>query len=178
MITTIIIGCTIAVLLILVWHLTRTSTSRADPLQVWKARGRKVNVDIFRLLVDPDEAAYLCKSVPEIEFRKLQRKRVALALRTVRVMAGNAALLMRVATVARRARDGEIASAADRLMSLALRVRVNVLFAEFYLFLKWIFPAWAIRVPMPLERYERLLEDSDWILGRREHSPVPNQMTG
>jgi len=178
MIATIIIGCAIVVLLILVWHLTTASMAGADVLQVWEVRGRKVNVDAFRLLVDPEEAAYLWKSVPEVEFRRLQRKRIALALQSVRTMAGNAALLMRVATLALQSDKSEIASAADRLMFLSFQVRMNALVAEIYLLLKWIFPAWTIRVPMPLERYERLLQNCDWILARRQQTPAQGRMVG
>ena len=178
MIATIIIGCTIAVLLILVWCLTRASTAEEDPLQVWGVQGHKVNVDAFRLLVDPNEAAYLYKSVPKVEFRRLQRLRITLALRAVRTMASNAALLMRVATLARQADDSEIASAADRLMFLSFRVRMNALVAELYLLLKWVFPVWGINVPMPLERYQRLVQTCDWILAQREQLPVHARMAG
>jgi hypothetical protein len=178
MIATIIIGCTIAVLLILVWRLTRASTAGADPLQMWGVQGHKVNVDAFRLLVDPNEAAYLCKSVPKAEFRRLQRLRIALAIRAVRTMDSNAALLMKMATLARPADDSEIASAADRLMFLSFRVRMNALVAEFYLLLKWVFPVWGINVPMPLDRYQRLLQTCDWILARREQSPAHARMAG
>src|SRR6266851_5152861 len=178
MTTTIIIGCTIAVLLILVWHLTRASTAGADPVQVWGVQSKKVNVDAFRLLVNPDEAAYLWKSVPQVEFRRLQRKRIALALRCVHMMATNAALLMRVATLARQTDDSEITSAADRLMFLSFRVRMNALVAELYLLLKWVFPVWGINVPMPLERYQRLVQTCDWILAQREQLPVHARMAG
>jgi hypothetical protein len=178
MTATIIIGCTIGVLLILLWRLTRASTAVADPLQVWEVQGHKVNVDAFRLLVDPNEAAYLCKSLPKVEFRRLQRLRIALALRAVRTMASNAALLMRVATLARQADDTEIASAADRLMFLSFRVRMNALVAEFYLLLKWVFPVWGINVPMPIERYQRLLQNCDWILARCEQGPAHARMAG
>ncbi len=160
MTATVIIGFTIAVLLLLVWRLTRDSSAGADPLRLWEAEGHKVNVDAFRLLVDPDEAVFLWKSVPALEFRRLQRKRIRRALQSAHRMAGNAALLMRVATHARRAGEGEIATAADQLMFLCYRVRVNAMIAEVYLVLRWIFPAWAIRVPMALERYERLLQVS------------------
>jgi hypothetical protein len=178
MIEAIIIGCTIAVLLVLLWRLTRVATSRADPLQVWAVRGHKVNVDAFRLLIDPNEAAYLSKSVPKVEFRRLQRLRVALALRCVRTMAGNAALLTRVATLARQANNSEITSAADRLMFLSFRVRMNALVAELYLVLKWVFPVWGINVPVPVDRYERLLQSCDWILARCQQSSAQPRMAG
>jgi hypothetical protein len=160
MITTVIIGCTIAALLFLLWRLTKDSTAGTDPLRTWQAEGHKVNVDAFRLLVDPDEAVFLWKSVPAPAFRRLQRKRIVLALQSVQRMAGNAALLTRVAALARRTEGADIASAADQLMFLCDRVRVNALIAEVYLVLRWIFPAWAIRVPMALDRYERLLQVS------------------
>jgi hypothetical protein len=178
MIATIIIACTIAVLLVLLWRLTSASTAGADPLQVWEVQGHKVNVDAFRLLVDPNEAAYLSKSVPKVEFRRLQRLRIALALRVVRTMASNAAVLMRVATVARQADDREIASAANRLMFLSFRVRMNALVAELYLLVKWVFPVWGINVPMPLDRYQRLLQTCDWILARREQRPAHARVAG
>jgi hypothetical protein len=111
-------------------------------------------------LVGPDEAVFLRKSVPTSEFRRLQRKRIALALQSVHAMAGNAALLIRVATLAHRTEDGETASAADQLMFLSYRVQLNALIAEVYLVLRWVFPAWNIRVPMALDRYERLLQVS------------------
>src|SRR5260370_38574455 len=107
------IGCSIGVLLILVLRLTSGSHAGAGPFQVWGVQGQKVNLDAFRLLVDPKEGAYLCKSVPKVEFRRLQRLRVALALRAVRTMAGNAALLMRVASCGRHAGASRIARAAD-----------------------------------------------------------------
>lgn len=166
MIATIIIGCTIGLLLILIWHLLRASTAGADPLQAWDAQGQKINVDAFRLLVDSNETAYLWKSMPEVEFRRQHRRRIALARRYVRAMASNAALLMNVATLARQAEDREITSAADRLIVLSYRVRTNALVAEVYLLPKWIFPALGIRVPMALARYERLLQECDWILAR------------
>jgi hypothetical protein len=178
MIVTIIIGCTAAVLLILVWHLALASRAGADPLEVWGVQGHKVNVDAFRLLVDPNESAYLCKSVPKVEFRRLQRMRLALALRAVRTMANNAALLMRVATLARKADDSEISTAADRLMFLSFRVRMNALVAEIYLLLKWVFPVWGINVPMPLDQYQRLLQNCAWILAQSEHSPTYARMDG
>jgi hypothetical protein len=178
MIATIIIGCTAAVLLFVVWHLASASMTRANPLEAWRAEGHKVNVDAFRLLVDPNEAAYLCKSVPKVEFRRLQRMRLALALRAVRTMANNAALLMKVAMLARQADDSEITSAADRLMFLSFRVRMNALVAEIYLLLKWVFPVWGINVPMPLDQYHRLLQNCDWILAQWEHSPTHARMSG
>jgi hypothetical protein len=178
MIASIVVACTIAVLLILVWRLARASPAGTDALQVWRVQGHKVNVEAFRLLVDRDEAAYLWNAVPEVEFRRLQRKRTALALRSVRMMASNAALLMRVATLARQADDSETANAADRLMFLSFRVTMNALVAEVYLLLKWIFPKWTVRVPMPLERYERLLQNCEWILARRQQSPAQARMAG
>jgi len=178
MILTIIVVCTIAVLLVLLWQLTRASAAGDDPIRLWKTRGRKVNLDAFRLLVDSEEEIYLWRSVPKAQFRQLQRKRIALGLRFVRTMAGNAALLMRVATIARQAEDHSTVSAADQLMYLSFQVRINALVAAFCLILILIFPSWNISVPMSLERYQRLLEDCDRILSRRQQPPQNIQMAG
>jgi hypothetical protein len=177
MITTIIVVCTILVLLALLWQLARASATGNDPVRSWETRGRKVNLDAFRLLVDPTQGNYLWRSVPKAQFRKLQRKRITLALRFVRTMDSNAALLLSVATGARQAEDQSIVSAADRLMYLAYEVRINALVAEFCLALRWILPSSTISVPMSVERYQRLLENCDWILSR-QHPPQNIQMAG
>lgn len=178
MIITIIVACTIAVLLVLLWQLTRASTTSDDPTRFWETSGPRANLDAFRLLVDPDEEIYLRKSVPKREFRKLQRKRVALALRCVHMMASSASLSMRLATLARQAENHEVVIAGDQLMYLSLQVRMNAFVAEFYLIVKWIFPSWTINVPMSLERYQRLLKNCDWILSRPQQLPQHIQTVG
>lgn len=178
MIATIIVGCVLFVLLVSVWQLMRASRAGTNALQAWEAHKCEVNVDVFRLLVDPKEEAYLWKSVSLLEFHGLQRKRILLALRSVRMMARNAALLTKVAAQARQAGDAEVASAADRLMFLAVQVRMNALVAEFYLLLKWVFPTAAIGVPMRFERYQRLLESLDWILARGQQRPTHTLIRG
>lgn len=178
MIITIIVVATIAVLLVLLCQLTRASAGSDDPIRSWEAHGRRVNLDAFRLLVDRAEEIYLWKSVPRAQFRKLQRKRIALALRFVRTMDSNAALLMRVVTVARQAEDHSIVSASERLMYLSLQVRMDALVAGFCLVVRWLFPSWTISVPMSLERYQRLLKKCDWILSRQQQPPQHIQLAG
>lgn len=178
MIITIIVVCTIAVLLVLLWQLTRASAVGDDPIRLWERRGRKVNLDGFRLLVDPEEEIYLWRSVPKAQFRKLQRRRTALALRFVRTMAGNAAMLTNVATVARQAGNQSVVSASDRLMYLSYQVRINALLAEFCLVLMWIFPSWAVSIPMSLELYQRLQETCERMLSRLQEPPQNIQIAG
>jgi hypothetical protein len=55
---------------------------------------------------------------------------------------------------------------------------MNALVAELYLLLKWVFPVWGINVPMPLDRYQRLLQNCDWILARCEQRPAHTRMAG
>jgi hypothetical protein len=93
-------------------------------------------------------------------------------------MASNAALLTRLATLARQAEDHAIISAADRLIYLSFQVRMNALVAEFCLFLRWTFPSWIMSVPMSLERYQRLLEDCHGVLSRNQQPPERIQMAG
>ena len=174
--TAVIVACALSGLLVLVWQLIGASSKGTSALQAWEIQKCDINVDGFRLLVDGNEEGYLRREVPLGEFRRLQRKRIFLALRSVRMMARNAALLMKVATEARQAGDSEVTNAANRLVFLALQVRMNAPVAEFYLLLKWAFPVAWIRVPMQFGRYERLLENLDWIRARRQqyaaHTPL------
>ena len=167
MITTIILGCTIAVLVVLLWRLMQRTHSVVDPLQAWQIRGHRVNVDAFRLLVDRDEMIYLRNSVPKIDFRKLQRKRIALAMRSLRMIASDAGLLMKVAALARSTQDSETANAADRLFFLSFWVTIYARISTVYLLLEWVFPGRIFRVWVPVDRYKSLLQSSDWILARR-----------
>jgi hypothetical protein len=133
---------------------------------------------VFRLLVDPVEAVFLWESVSRVEFHRLQRKRIALALQCARAMSGNAAILMRVATHARRPDHGQIGNGADQLLFLSFQVWLNALLAEGCLFLQWLFPEWQIRVPLVLERYERLLRSCDRLLTGGATAPLPARMAG
>jgi hypothetical protein len=178
MIATIVIGCTAAVLLILVWNLLRSSMLGVDPLQEWRSQNHKVSIDVFRLLVDPVESVFLWESVSRVEFRRLQRKRIALALQCARAMSSNAAILMRVATHARRPDHGQIGNGADQLLFLSFQVWLNALLAEACLFLQWIVPAWPIRIPLVLERYERLLQSCDRLLTGGATASLPARMAG
>jgi len=172
MITTIILGCTIMVLVVLLWRLVWRTHSAVDPLKAWQIQGHRVNVDAFRLLVDRGEMIYLRNSVPQIEFRRLQRKRIALAIRSLRMIASDAGLLMRVATLARSTEDSETANAADRLFFLSFWVTIYARVSAAYLLLEWAFPGRIFRVRVPVDRYKRLLQSSDWILARRRQVAV------
>jgi hypothetical protein len=61
MIITIIVVFTIAVLLVFLWQLAIASAASDDPIRSWETRGRKVNLDAFRLLVDPWDEIHLWK---------------------------------------------------------------------------------------------------------------------
>jgi hypothetical protein len=115
---------------------------------------------------------YLRNSIPKVEFRRLQRKRIALAMRSLRMIASDASLLMKVASLARSTEDSETANAADRLFFLSFWVTINARISTVYLLLEWAFPGRIFRAQVPVDRYKHLLQSSDWILARRRQIAV------
>ena len=73
---------------------------------------RYVDVDAFRNLIDPAEEEYLRLRLSHSDFRKIHRERLRAAVDYVSGAAHNAALLVRLAEVARSSSDPATAAAA------------------------------------------------------------------
>jgi hypothetical protein len=101
--------------------------------------------------------ACLRQSLPRHEFRAFQRKRLALALRWLDLAGENAAMLMKLGQLAKTESNAELAREAADLIHGALRLRVNLMLAEPCLWLKWIFPGWALSLPAVETPYQELL---------------------
>ena len=66
-------------------------------------------------------------------------------------------MLMKLGQLAKAGANPELVREAEELVNGALRLRVNLLFVQPYLGLKWLFPGWRMQIPALTLPYEELL---------------------
>jgi hypothetical protein len=66
-------------------------------------------------------------------------------------------MLLKLGQLAMESANPALAKEAEDLIYGALRLRVNLLHVQPYLWLKWIFPGWTLSVPAFAMPYEELL---------------------
>jgi hypothetical protein len=178
MVSTITILLVSVVSLYLVWTIFRPGLPPIKSLADWEANNYAVDPELFRVLLDPAEERYLRQALPSHEFRIFQRKRTALALRWLDLVGKNAAMLLRLGQLAKTGVNPQLAREAEDLVSSALRLRVNLMFARPCLWLKWLFPGWALSLPAVEIPYEELLTYLNRIRQQRQWDPEQALMTG
>jgi hypothetical protein len=178
MVSTITILLASVLSLYLVWTIARPGLPQIKSLDDWEAKNHAVDPEIFRVLLDPAEERYLRQSLPSHEFRLFQRKRMALALRWLHLVGENAAMLMKLGQLAKTGANPGLSKEAEDLIHGALRLRVNVLLAEPCLWLKWIFPGWALSLPAVETPYEELLTYLGRIRQQRQWDLAQSLMAG
>ena len=168
MVSTITISLLSVVSLFLVWKVLHPNLAKVRNLEDWEARKHEVDPEVFRLLLDPAEELYLRRSFPPREFRVFQRRRMALALRSLRLVEENTAMLMKLGQLARSDTNPILAKEAEDLIQTALRLRVNLLLSQPCLYLKWLVPGWTWSFPAVEMPYRELLSGLNRIQQERQ----------
>lgn len=165
--------------LYLVWTIVRPGLPEIKSLEDWESKNHAVDPEMFRLLLDPAEERYLRQELPPHEFRVFQRRRMALALSWLNLAGENAAMLMKLGQLAKVESNPELARQAAELIHGALRLRVNLMLVEPCLWLKWIFPGWALSLPAAVETpYQQLLTYPGRMRQQRQWSLARSVMAG
>jgi hypothetical protein len=176
MVSTLIILMAAVLSLFLVWEILRSGLPEICSLDDWERKKHEVDLAALRILLEPSEEQFLCASLSPVQFRRIQRARCRLALRFLELAGNNAAMLIKLGHLARVGANPAMAKDADELVSRALRLRVNLLFVQAYLWLKWLVPGWMLSVPALEMPYEELLDYLSRIRQRQwdvQHKPVP-----
>ena len=177
MVSTLIIVIGAVLSLFLVWEILRSGISEIRSLDDWERRKHEVDLVALRILLEPSEERFLRESLSPVHFRRLQRARCRVALRILELVEDNAAMLIKLGHLARVGANPALAKQADELISRALRLRVNLLFVQAYLWLKWFFPRWMLSVPALEMPYEELVGYLSQIRQQRQwdvqRKPVP-----
>jgi hypothetical protein len=157
MVSTLLVLAIAAVSLALTWGLLRGRNAEIRSLDDWEAHKNDIDIEMFRVLVDPAEERYLQQSLSKIQFRCFLRKRIGLALRALVLIGENAARLTKLGELARGAGNPDLVREAEALSAAALRLRMNLVVMRLCLWIKWLFPAWSVSVPVWEIRYNALL---------------------
>lgn len=173
MVSTLTILCISVLSLYLVWRVLRPGLPVINSLKDWEAKKNEVDAEVFRILLDSREEQYLRQSLPPAEFRRFHRQRLALALRSLDLVGQNAAMLMRLGQLAKAEANPALEKDAEDLVRGALWLRVNLSLAQPCLWVKWLFPGWALSLPameMPyhelLTHLSRILQQQQWDIKR------------
>jgi hypothetical protein len=119
-------------------------------------RIRPVDIQAFRVLVDPSETQFLWSKLPRAEFRRIQRQRLRAAVQYIACAAQNAAVLVRIGEAARHSSDPSVAAAGEKLVSAAIRLRIFSFQAMLKLHLEMILPGAHVSAGDLAESYERM----------------------
>jgi hypothetical protein len=143
--------------LFLVWTILRPGLPKIKSLEDWESKKHEVDPEVFQVLLDASAEQYLRESLLPAEFRVFQRKRIALALRWLDLVSQNTAMLMKLGQMAKTGANPKLASEAEDLIHRALLLRVDLVLAQPCLWLKWVFPGWALSLPAVEMPYVELL---------------------
>jgi hypothetical protein len=113
MVSTLTIFVLSSLSLYLVWTILRPTLPHINSLQDWENHKHDVDPAVFQALLDRTEEEYLRQSLSSQQFRSFQRKRMALALRSLDLVADNSAMLMKLGQLAKGNANAEVANEAE-----------------------------------------------------------------
>jgi hypothetical protein len=156
-----------ALLTAVVWWSATGAQQGVSTVEEWERKKYKVSARAFELLLDPQEEAYLRRSLTAHQFRTIQRKRIRFALDCAVRIGKNAGMLLQLAECVGAASDGPRADAARELATLAMRVRLSSFMVVWCLRLKWAIPSVAVHLSAQPLRYLELIDASIAIVAGR-----------
>jgi len=148
-----------ALLAAVVWWFASGARHGIFTVEEWERKQYEVNARAFELLLDPEEEAYLRRSLPAREFRMVRRRRIQFAIDCAVRIGKNAAMLLQLAEGVGVA-SGPRADAARTLADLAMRVRLSSHVVLWCLRVRWLIPAVWVRLPAHPLRYPELIDAS------------------
>lgn len=146
----------LALLFILLFVAVRGNPWTTSPASQLQEALRPVDLTAFRNLMDPQEETYLRENLCLREFKAIQRERLRAALDYVRVLAQNAAILIRLGELARRSQDAVVSQAGQELLDNALRLRVTTLLVQARIVVGIALPTAHISSGPVVDSYEHL----------------------
>src|SRR6478752_5868270 len=144
MVTTLLTLAVGLLALALAYALLRRAHTGVRDDQDWEQRKHAIDAEIFRVLLDRNEEVQLRRLLPPNQFSKFQRRRIHLALNMLRLVDENAGMAMELGRLAKIKGDLALAPKIDQMIAEAFQLRLNLLMAKVCLYLKWIFPSWAM----------------------------------
>ncbi len=122
------------------WTLLGSAPRNASAEEL-ESRLHQVDLSAFLNLTDPAETSFLAQSLAPRRFRRVQRLRIQAIFRYLNALSDNAVILMRLGDLASHSDDPEVAESGRTLSNTALRTRLLVLRAYYFLAPQWFFPS-------------------------------------
>lgn len=120
---------------------------------------RSIDIEAFRILLDPSEEQFLRSNLPPSKFRRLKRERAWAALAYVRLSGRAAIVIARAAQDAQRSSDPEVVASGAQIAAGALRLRWYSLQATARLLAGLVLPGTqSLSHPPLLDLYDRTTE--------------------
>jgi hypothetical protein len=129
---------------------------------------RPVDLDAFRNLVSRDDEDFLRRTLPALQYWRVERARMRALFEYVSRIAHNSALLMRLGQAGQRSSASELVGAGEELANIAFQMRVLCLVAMPVILLRIILPQLRISPATLGDTYERT-RDRATSFGRLQH---------
>ena len=154
--------------LCLILYLAKDLRSSGGDLDELTAQLRPIDVNAFRNLIDEREEEYLRAHLPLKEFRSIHRERMLVAVEYVWCATRNTSILIRLGEAAKQSPDPTVATAADKLIENALRLRLYAIQAVPRLYLSMLFPTASGAPHFIAETYDTMVRQAV-VLGCLQH---------
>lgn len=164
----------LAILLLLIalsfsiWHLRKSARNKPADGSFFNGKQNEIDVEILSLLLSREEDDYLRESLSDGEFRRTKRQRVSLAWKYLDLIGKNSRHLIQIVESARSSNDPQVARAANDLLQMAFRVRMNLPIVQLSLLTEWLWPTLRLHTPLKIDRYREIVKTAVFILQRLE----------
>jgi hypothetical protein len=159
--TLLVLSSVVSFAVIIRCALRRGGRAEIQKIEDWEAKNPEIGIEIFCALLDRDDCQYLRRSLSSREFQVLQRRRIRLALRMLRLVERKLDLLMEVGRLASLNSDYVHREQGEELVAEAIHLRLNLLRVRLCLFLQWFIPSWTVSLSASSARREQLRRSLD-----------------
>jgi hypothetical protein len=136
---------------------TRGAVPKSESIESLESSLRAVDLAAFLNLTDTGETEFLRTVLSPESFRRVARMRIRAALKYLKRLSWNSAVLQKIGEVAARNPDQAIAASGRELANTALRTRILILRAYYKLVPQLVFPSHSTRSDSSLlSDYEEL----------------------
>jgi len=138
---------------------------------------KPVDLEAFSNLTNPLEEAYLCANLPGKVYLEVRRERLFAVLEYLGRARLNAAILLRLGEAAESSADKAISEAGQRLVAVALQLRLYTIIAPCKVYASLLFDGVSLSL-LPFERRYVALRSSFETLSRLQTPAQVARLTG
>lgn len=143
-----------AIAILLIGFTRRRQATPINDLRGLEQRMEPLDVEAFRVLVDPQERQYLREHLPGRAFRQIQRQRIRAAVDYVNVAIANAELVTRAGETLWEHGSAEEIRLGRELLQTGLSLRIKAVFVRCKLYLCMLVPDFSFSSAQLVSAYQ------------------------